>query len=416
MKVLIYGINYAPELTGIGKYTGEMAQWLAAAGVQVKVVTAPPYYPDWKVADGFSSVTYQKEVVDGVEIIRCPLYVPKTPSTGTRLLHLLSFAFTSFWALLTQVTWRADTIVVIEPSLFCAPGALLLSVLSGSKTVLHIQDYEMDAMFGLGMMRSVYIAKLAFAFEQWLMGRFDWVSSISYSKLNREIEKGVKANKTLFFPNWVDTEFIRPDVSGISYRETWGFSEQHKLVLYSGNIGKKQGLEIVLDVAQLFQRDVVGNSLQFLIVGEGTHRAELERLAKQKNLNNLHFKNLVPYEDLPKLMAMADIHLVVQKKGAADAVLPSKLTSILSVGGHSLVTAKKDTELGLLVQKHPGIAELIEPENVNDFISGLKRLLTRDIKAINKVARNYAVNHLKRDAVLSRFKQDILELCDQSYD
>lgn len=408
MKLLVYGINYAPELTGIGKYTGEMAPWLTDAGVEVKVVTASPYYPNWKVAVGYSSKVYRKEVLDGVGVIRCPLYVPSSPTTVSRLLHLLSFAFSSFLAVLTQIVWRPDVIVVVEPSLFCAPGALLLGKLTGAKTVLHIQDYEIDALFGLGMMRQGRIAKLAFAVERWLIARFDRVSTISYSMLNRAKAKGVKDENTLFFPNWVDTDFITPEVDGTDYRVKWGFTEEQKLVLYSGNLGKKQGLEIVLEAAQLL-KDI--KSVQFLVVGQGAHRPELERLAEQKQLNNLHFKDLVPYEELPELMAMADIHLVVQKKGAADAVLPSKLTSILSAGGHSLITAEKGTELGLLVEKYPGIAECVEPESLDEFVKGLNRLLESDTKSTNKVARDYAVSELRRDAVLTRFNQDIHELC-----
>ncbi len=409
MKILFYGINYYPELTGIGKYSGEMTAWLSNEGAEVKVVTAPPYYPDWKVARGYSAKSYVKEEAEGIDVLRCPLFVPANPTTISRLLHLLSFAFTSFFGLLRQLVWRPDVIVVVEPSLFCAPGALLFGALTRAKTVLHIQDYELDAMFGLGMMRPGLLSKFAFKIECWIMRRFDRVSTISYSMLNRAVRKGVTPQNTVFFPNWVDTDFVTPCVTGTDYRVNWGFSENQKVILYSGNIGNKQGLEIVVESACRLR---TRHELQFVIVGNGAHRAELERLAMRKQLSNLHFKELVPYEDLPALMAMADIHLVVQKKGAAEAVLPSKLTSILSAGGHSLITAEPDTELGLLVARYPDIAECVEPENLEAFIMGLERLLTSDLKSVNQVARDYAVNQLNKDVILNRFNQEIHDLCD----
>lgn len=95
MKILVYGINYSPELTGIGKYTGEMVEWLAAQGHEVRVITAPPYYPQWQVGENYSARRYKRE--EGAATVwRCPLYVPKQPSTLKRLLHLGSFAVSSF--------------------------------------------------------------------------------------------------------------------------------------------------------------------------------------------------------------------------------------------------------------------------------------------------------------------------------
>jgi colanic acid biosynthesis glycosyl transferase WcaI len=225
--------------------------------------------------------------------------------------------------------------------------------------------------------------------------------------MNHLLAKGVNQEKILFFPNWVDIDFITLDFVGREYRDEWGFSAAQRLVLYSGNLGKKQGIELVLDAAEFFSFDA---SIQFVIVGQGAQRKVLEQKARDKLLDNVHFKDLVPYEELPALLAMADIHLVVQKKGAADVVLPSKLSSILSAGGHALITAEKETELGKLVEKYPGIAQRVEPENLDAFVQGLQCLLEKDVTLANSVARDYAVNQLGRDAILSRFYRELQEL------
>ena len=119
MRVLIHGINYFPELTGIGKYTGEMAQWLSEKGASVRVVTAPPYYPDWKIGDGYSGSKYTFDNIDGIDVWRCPLWIPKEKTGFKRVLHLLSFAASSFPIMLRQIFWKPDVLIVVEPTFFC---------------------------------------------------------------------------------------------------------------------------------------------------------------------------------------------------------------------------------------------------------------------------------------------------------
>src|SRR5512139_923718 len=102
-----------------------MAAWLASRGHEVRVITAPPYYPAWKVTRGHSSWRYRREHIDGVVVWRCPLWVPTRPTGMTRILHLTSFAITSLPVLLSQILWRPDIVMTIEPPLICAPQAWL---------------------------------------------------------------------------------------------------------------------------------------------------------------------------------------------------------------------------------------------------------------------------------------------------
>ena len=408
MKLLLISLNYYPELTGIGKYNGEMAERLQKSGVEVGSIVAPPYYPEWRVNQQYKSYLYKNESVNGVSVTRCPLYVPSKVTTIKRLLHLSTFAISSSVALLIKlIKNKPDLIFLVQPTLFCSPATLLFSKLFGVKTVMHIQDFEVDAMFGLGMVSEGKVARIVRRTESWLMKKFDVVSSISYSMLENAERKGVDKSKLLFFPNWADTSFVTPETDGSGLRKDWGFAETDKVVLYAGNIGQKQGLEIVIEAAKSFEDD---KSVKFVFVGAGAYVDTLQELANASNLENVIFKPLQDWEDVPAMLSMADVHLVVQKKGAADAVLPSKLTNILSAGGHALVTAEASTELGKIEQANPDIYTRVEPENTKDFIAGLKTVLVKDTSKPNVIARNYALKNLDINNIIERFVSDIDKL------
>ena len=405
MKILVYGINYSPELTGIGKYTGEMVEWMAREGHEVRVITAPPYYPQWKVGERYSSWRYRREEGDAT-VWRCPLYVPAQPSTLKRLLHLGSFALSSLFPLLAQRRWKPDRIIGVVPTLFCTPGMRLLAKLSGARTLLHIQDYEVDAMLGLGLAgkgKRGKVARLAAAFERSGLHHVDNVSTISRSMMNKAQEKGVAAEKIIFFPNWSEVARFR-DVCDDDVRILRAQLElplDRKIILYSGNIGEKQGLENVIAAAEQLRE----LPLIFAIVGQGGGKARLEKMARERGLENIKFFPLQPYAALPALLKMGDCHLVVQKRGAADAVLPSKLTNILAVGGNAVITAEAGTELGQLCDSYPGIAVCVEPESVDALVSGITQALA--MPENNTVARDYAERTLDKENVLRQFIADI---------
>jgi colanic acid biosynthesis glycosyl transferase WcaI len=411
VKILFYGINYTPELTGIGKYSGEMCKWLAARGHEVKVISAPPYYPEWRIGDGYSGWSYRHERWGGVDVLRCPLYVPKQPKTVTRLLHLSSFALSSLSAVLSHWAWKPDIIITVEPTFFCVPAALLLSRLTGAKSILHIQDFELDAMLGLGLAKNGRLRAAVFqAVESFFMRRFSAISTISPSMLARAADKTRQSVPLHFFPNWVDTDFIQPgaDISG--FRRRWALPESAQVVLYSGNLGKKQGLDLVLQAAEQLSADP---DVVFLILGEGAEKQALIEQAEQLGLRNVRFEPLQPYRDLPALMALADVHLVIQKKGAADAVLPSKLTTILAAGGYALITAEAGTELGLLCVQYPGVAERVEPEDLEQLVGALKSMLDAAKNGrprVNMKAREYALENLRKEAILMNFEAFLFRL------
>jgi colanic acid biosynthesis glycosyl transferase WcaI len=184
-------------------------------------------------------------------------------------------------------------------------------------------------------------------------------------------------------------------------REQLGLPADRKIILYSGNIGEKQGLENVVAAAEQLQ----DKPWLFVIVGQGGGKARLEKGVAERGLNNVRFFPLQSYEALPALLKMADCHLVIQKRGAADAVLPSKLTNILAVGGNAVITAEATTELGQLCEAHPGIAVCVEPESVPALVDGIEQALL--MPHHNVIAGDYAERTLEKTNVLKQFIADI---------
>lgn len=404
MKILLYGINYSPELTGIGKYSGEMGSWLAAQGHQVRAVTAFPYYPDWQLAPDAKGPGFRPELIDGVSVLRCPLYVPARPNAWRRMVHLLSFALSSFPALLWQWRFRPDVLVLVAPTLFCVPGAWLFSRLTGARTVLHVQDFEVDALFGLGMGgQAGVIKRMAFALERFLLRRFDRVSTISSGMMQRALTKGVAPERLRFFPNWSEVSRFQNVARSAALLQRLGVNPANKVLLYAGNMGEKQGLELVLEAAQRLQSRP---DVTVLLVGDGAGKARLVQLAADMDLRNVVFAPLQAYEDLPALLASADVHLVVQKRGVADAVLPSKLTNILAAGGNAVITADPGTTLARLCEDFPGLAALAEPESVDALLAGIEVAL--NMPRPNPVASRYAQEYLDKDRILTRFVDEVL--------
>jgi colanic acid biosynthesis glycosyl transferase WcaI len=400
-RILLYGLNFAPEPTGTGKYTGELAQWLAKAGHEVRVVTTPPYYPDWSVQSEYKAWRYSSETYCGVRVDRAPLWVPKSPTGAKRVLHMASFAASSLPLLMRSLTWRPHLVWTVAPALACAPGAAAFARMSGAISWLHVQDFEVDAAFEMGMLRGGGLRASASFAEQALMRSFDRVSSISRRMVAKLGEKGVRANRTVFFPNWVDTDTIQPENSVNSYRQQLGIPNDAFVALYSGTMGAKQGLEVLAEAAHLLARQT---DIHLVFCGQGVGRAALQRDCA--NLARVHWLALQPADRLPELLNAADVHLLPQQRVSADLMMPSKLAGMLASGRPVLATADPDTEIGTWVD---GCGRLVAPGDGAALANALM-LMSRDpthCRSMGAQARKRAVQHLSQDAVLRGFQREM---------
>ncbi len=404
MNILILGINYAPEMVGIGPYTAGMAQYLAGAGHNVTVVSAKPYYPQWKVDPDYAGGGWRVTEEQGVRIVRVPAYVPANPDGKRRLAHHLSFAVQAHRAMMREVKRaRPDIVIAIAPSLISVGAARSAARRAGAKLWLHIQDFEVEAAFATNLLKGDgLLANAARRFESWAIIA-DRVSTISPQMRAKLLEKGVPADRIVEFRNWANVDEVVPLEGPSPYRAEWGIERPH-VAIYSGNIANKQGIEIVIEAARLLRHR---KDLLFLVCGNGPNRARLTEQAAE--LDNIMFQDLQPRERLSDLLGMASVHLLPQISGAADLVLPSKLTNMLASGRPVVATALPGTGLADEVE---GCGLLTPPGDAPAFARAIEQLVDdaalRD--RLGRAARERAMERWSRTAILEQFEAKLHEL------
>ena len=404
------GYNFYPEPTGIGKYSGEMMYWLAKYGYDCTVITSYPYYPFWKVQEPYAKSKFSytsecQEFESGGRLItwRCPMYVPSQPSGLKRILLDSTFLFSAALKLLSLLPKkRFEFTIVVAPSFQLGLLGILYKALRKSKFVYHIQDMQIEAARDLQLIKSDTVISSLFRIEKSIFNASDVISTISAGMASKTSEKAGK--QVVMFPNWSDLELFYPIEDRAALKESFGFAGADKIVLYSGAIGEKQGIETMLHAARAFAGV---SQLKFVICGSGPYKQTLEELATAMALPNVVFFPIQPHEKFNQFLNCADVHLVIQKSTASDLVMPSKLTTILAVGGLALITAEKNSGLYNLIADN-GIGIVVDADNQEAFNEGLRQAISADNRTLNVRARRYAEDHLSLRSIMHAFDETVL--------
>lgn len=404
MRILVVGINYAPDLIGVAKYNTELCETLASFGHEVRVVTAPPYYPNWRVPPHFRGLKYRSEEINGVSVMRAPIYVPRNPTGTKRLLHHASFALSSSWPVVSAAfRWRPDVVFSVAPSLKSAALPSWIGRRTGALTWLHVQDFEVDAAFDLGLLSSQSLKDPMFAIERKILQSFDYVSTISPQMAARLAVKGVKKEKIREIRNWTDTAQITPGSGSPRLRAELGLDDSHFVGLYSGTMSNKQGLDLIVAAARSI--DQADSNVRFILCGEGPDKENLQHLAT--GLTNVQFLGLQADERFAELLRTADVHFIPQKAQAADLVLPSKLGGILASGKPVIVMAELGTGLAEEVER-AGL--VIPPGDAKSLATSISRLAHNPelCRSLGEAGRAIALSRWDKINLLEQLEQMLI--------
>lgn len=406
MNLFVIGMNYAPERTGIAPFTTELCEHLTRRGHCVTVATTFPHYPEWKIHPDYVGKRSLTEVRNGVTLKRRAVYLPKHTSARERILYDSSLAA---GALLSGIsTNKMDLILGIEPPLQVGVVARMLAAQKRVPYLLWVQDLAVEAALSVGMMRESFAIRSARRLERWGYAGAKRVAVISRGFMENLERKGVPGEKLVLLPDWVDSDFIGALPSANGFRQQHGLATNALLVLHSGNMGAKQQLDNVLRAAERLKDR---SDIEFVLVGDGLYKQELMAHAQHANLPNVKFMPLVPLNELPKLMAAADILLLNQHPDVVDAVIPSKLLTYMAAARPVVVAAHPDSEAARQVRAaNCGI--WVQP-NAPEALANTVLQLAHDPqmrRRLGEQGRAFVQENFSREPLLRAFEKSLLSL------
>ncbi len=324
MRVLIISMYYSPEVTAIGPYSSGLAERLAARGDDVTVIAGLPHYPAWRIARGTPRALLRRETICGVTVIRAAHYVPATQTAIRRALYEGTFGLTGLLASLRLA--RPDAILGIIPSLSGGLVARLAAGRFGTPYGLLFQDLMGRAARQSGMAGGGAVAKVTTAAEAWAASQARAIGVVATAFTPYLISLGVPESSITHVPNW--SRLAAPTMTVPETRARFGWPAGDQIVLHAGNIGLKQGLEQVVEVARVSADR--GDPVRFVLSGGGNQAGAIRAVAQ--DLPNLSFLGVQPEGVHASLLAAADVLLLSERPTQIDMSLPSKLTSYFAAG------------------------------------------------------------------------------------
>ncbi|HKW61708.1 MAG TPA: WcaI family glycosyltransferase [Candidatus Acidoferrum sp.] len=402
MHILVLGINYSPEKTSVAPFTTGLCEHLAGLGHRVTVVTAFPYYPEWRVWDGYRGKLYRREFIRGVEVRRVRHFVSRKPSKLlNRLAYDLSFTLAAFIAAL--FTSKCDLIYCSCPPPAVAFAAWLLGRSKRAPFIMKLTDLASDAALSTGIVKNSMFLRVARAFEKFTCSKALAVVCLCQGFIDRLRERSVAPEKLHLIPDWGNSALSSSGPRDASFRHAHAISPEIFLAMHTGNMGRKQDLQNLVRAAQLSRQD---SGLLWLLVGEGEERVALEQEILRYELTNIRLLPLQPPEAVPQMYAAADALLLNQRSAIEDAVIPSKLLTYMS-SGRAVVAAVSDRSEAARQVRRADCGVLVPAENPDALLDGVNKL--RRVPALRqRLGRNgraYAEAHFTKDRVLASYER-----------
>jgi colanic acid biosynthesis glycosyl transferase WcaI len=396
-KILFITQHYWPELIGSGPYCTDIANWLRAHDYPVDVFTCRPHYPEGVVPPAYQYGQRDNEEHRNVAIRRVGTWMPRKRGAAARMLAEFTFLARGLWSLLTGRLKRSELVISLCPSIL----AVLLGVFATRRHGRHIaivHDIQSGLAAGLGMVQAAGpLVRAIRELERIVLNKVDVVLVPSDSMRRHLRDLHIKCQIEVL-PLWVDLNEIKP------YPRSGGSTIT---ALYSGNFGRKQSLDQILDMAALLAaRDP---NIAVFLRGDGSETKTLTETVAERGLRNVRFAPLVSAEHLARGLSEGDIHLVPQNGNVADFAVPSKIFSIMAAGRPFVAAAKSGSLLWKL--KDESQAFLCVPAGDVTALADAVERLAQDAELREELGSNgrqYAVLHHDKEIILERLRAILL--------
>lgn len=387
---------YRPELIGSAPYCADIAEWLVRHQRRVRVLTAQPHYP---MADLFGAPRPPREEIEGVHIERVRVWTPPRRSTFGRIGSELTFLLAGLRAVGSGRVPRSNLVLSLCPSILCAAIGCWAKR-RGGRHVAIVHDIQSGLARGLRMAGSGALVGLMRWCERRILNSVDLIAVLS-PEMRRQLRLIGVRTPIEVIPIWADTDSIHPMPEP---------ADEPTRIVYSGNLGRKQGLGQVVALAEELQRR--RPDVMLVIRGNGGCRDELTQQIAMRGLTNVQFSDLLPPSQLNEALATGRVHLVPQEPGGADFAVPSKVFNIMAAGRSFVATAEAGTSLWNL-QRASEAFLCVPPNDTAAFADAVLRLSDDAVLRRELAARgqSFVLRHHAKQHVLGNLARLLDELC-----
>lgn len=369
MHILFLTDNFPPEVNAPASRTFEHCREWVRVGHRVTVITGAPNFPKGKVFTGYRNRLWQRETMEGIQVVRVWTYITANEGFARRTLDYLSFMVTGFLTGLIQS--RPDVIVGTSPQFFTNCAAWMLSVFRWRPFVFELRDLWPESIKTVGAMKDSVLLRLLERLELFLYRRAVAVVAVTESFRRNLVSRGINPNKIAVVLNGVDLSHFHPLARDPELVERFGLTG--KFVLgYIGTHGMAHALETILEAALRIRELSEGANVRFVLLGDGARKQALKETAERMRLDNVVFLDTVPKADVPRYWSLLDVSIIhLKKRSEFTKVIPSKLFECMGMGIpvlHGVAGESAD------IVEREGVGLVFEPENVDALCEGLLRL------------------------------------------
>jgi len=406
MKLLVLTQYFPPETGAPQNRLFSLATYFAELGAEVSILTAMPNYPKMEIYEEYKGKTYVREQVGALTVHRSWIYVNGSKNFIPRLLNYFSFVFTALYAGLFKVS-KHDLIICESPPLFLGITALLLKWFRGSKLIFNVSDLWPESAEKLGIVNNKLLLSVCYKLEKLL-----YRQSVLVSGQTQGIVKSINDRfpdvPTYWLPNGIDFNQFNVDADPTVFRQRHGILPGEFVLMYAGIIGYAQGLDVILDSADLLRDNT---SIRFFIIGDGPEKLRLENKAGEMGLSNVTFIGNIPRAAISEAIAGCNAYIVPLKKNDLFlGAIPSKLFEPLAMGKPILLGVDGEAR-ELFIEKGRG-GLYYEPENHRELAAGILKLAadSEGAAAMGLEGKSYIARNFNRKNIAASFFKKLKEI------